>query len=312
MIGAVVALVAGFAVLVAASDRFVSGAAGTSLRLRVPALVVGAVVIGFGTSAPELLTSVLAAAEGSRDIAAGNIVGSNLANLTLVLGVVAMIGAPTIASDTLRREVPLTALAMLGLVLALVSFTRWSAFVLLIAFVLAMALVLRAARDGEDDVLGVEVHRELDPRAQRSWRVLIGETVGGLVGTVVGAQLLVTGARSLADRLDLGEGFVGFTIVALGTSLPEVVTGVQAARRGEPDLAIGNVLGSNLFNSLAIAGATGLISPGAVDGGLIVVAWASVPVAAAVGILMWTSRRLVRWEGAVLVLVYLASLPFVA
>lgn len=312
MIGAIAALIIGFALLVVAADRFVGGAAGASLRLRVPAVVVGAIVIGFGTSTPELLTSVLAAAEGSREIAVGNIVGSNLANLTLVLGVVAILGTPAVTSRVLRREVPVTVVAMLGLAAALEPFTRVRAAVLLVGFAAAIVLVLRTTRLDGADVLGDEVHREIDPEAQRPWRVLAAEIGGGLLGTVLGAQLLVSSARSLAERLDVGEGLVGFTLVALGTSLPEVVTAIHAARRDESDLAIGNVLGSNLFNALVIGGVTGLIAPGAIDGGLVLVAWASVPVAAAAGVLMWTSRRLVRWEGAALLATYGASLPIVA
>ncbi|MBW3557447.1 MAG: calcium/sodium antiporter [Actinobacteria bacterium] len=309
--GAVAAVAAGFVVLVVASGRFVTGAAGLSLRLRVPAVVVGAVVVGFGTSTPELLTSVLAAAEGSHDIAVGSIVGSNLANLTLVLGLVALVAAPTITSRVLRREVPVTIAAMFVLGLALISFTRWAAVALVVAFTIAVALVLRASDVG-GDALDDEVHRELDAEARRSWRLLTLETTGGLLGTIVGAQLLVSGAQSFAHRLDIAEGLVGFTLVALGTSLPEAVTGVQAARRGDPDLAVGNVLGSNLFNSLAIAGVAGLISPGAVSAGLVVTAWLSVGVVVGVAMLMVTSRRLVKWEGILLIGVYLASIPIVA
>jgi cation:H+ antiporter len=309
--GAVLAAAVGFAVLVLASGRFVSGAAGLSLRLQVPAVVVGAVVVGFGTSMPELLASTLAAAAGARDIAAGNVVGSNLANLTLVLGLVALAASPAVTSRVLRREVPLTVAAMGGLAVALGGFTRWAATVLLAAFAVAIGLVLRASRGG-DDVLGAEVHSELDQQARRPWRDLVVETAVGLVGTVVGAHLLVSGARGLADRLDLAEGLVGFTLVALGTSLPEVVTAVQAARHGDPDLAVGNVLGSNLFNSLAIGGVAGLVAPGVVDSGLVATAWLSVAVVAGVGLLMWTSRRLARWEGAVLVGAYLVSIPIVA
>jgi cation:H+ antiporter len=268
-------------------------------------------VLGLGTSAPELVTSALAAAAGSRDIAVGNIVGSNLANLTLVLGLVALVAAPTITSRVLRREVPLTIVAMLVLAVALATFSRWAALALVVAFVIAIAVVLRVSHV-DADALDAEVHRELDAGALRSWGVLALETAGGLVGTIVGAQLLVTGARSFADRLDLAEGLVGFTLVALGTSLPEAVTCVQASRRGDPDLAIGNILGSNLFNSLAIGGVAGLIAPGVVSSGLLVTAWVSVGVVASVGALMWTSRRLVRWEGVVLIAVYVASVPLVA
>ncbi|MDQ4070527.1 MAG: calcium/sodium antiporter [Actinomycetota bacterium] len=311
MSAALVTAAAGFALLVVASGRFVKGAAGVALRLEVPAVVVGAVIVGFGTSAPELLASVLAATEGARGIAVGNIVGSNLANLTLVLGIVALLAAPAVASRVLRRELPLMLAAMAVLAICLSRFSRWSALVLLAAFGVVAFLTLRAAHVS-DDPLAFAVEGELADEGRRSPRLLALETGGGLLGTVVGAHLLVSGARSLADLAGLGEGLVGFTLVALGTSLPEVVTCVQAGRRGDADLAIGNVVGSNLFNSLAIGGITGLISPGPVLRGLTAAAWIAVVVALVVAILMTTSRRLTRWEGVLLVGAYLATIPIVA
>ncbi len=310
MIGAVAAVVVGLVVLVAASDRFVSGAAGLSLRFRVSPVVVGAVVIGFGTSAPELLTSVFAAAGGSHDIAMGNIVGSNLANLTLVLGVVAALAAPAIGAPTLRREVPLMVAGMAGFAAVVGTFSRPAAGALLVGFVVAMALVLRVSRG--DPLLDSEVQQELEEELVRPTRSLVITTAIGLAGTVLGAHLLVEGARSIADRSGLEEGLVGFTLVALGTSLPEVVTAVQASRRGAADLAIGNVLGSNLFNSLAIAGVAGLVAPGATSGGVVAAAWVSVGVAVLVGLLMLTGRRLAPAEGALLLLAYAATIPVVA
>lgn len=310
MTGALLA-VAGLAVLVVSSGRFVAGAAGLSLRLRVPPVVVGAVVIGFGTSAPELLTSGLAAAEGSHDIAVGNVVGSNVANLTLVLGVLAVTAAPAITSQVLRREVPLAVAGMLAFAATLQRLERWSALALLVAFVAVMIVLLRASRVS-DDALADDVERELDRRARRPTRSLVLECGAALLGTVAGAQLLVSGAVSVAESLDVGEGLIGFTLVALGTSAPEIVTSVQAARRGEPDLAIGNVFGSNLFNSLAIGGIVGLISPGDVADGLIVTAWCAVGAGVLVGGLMRSGRRLVRWEGVLLLGSYVAAIPLVA
>lgn len=310
--GALIGSAAGFVLLVVASDRFVAGSAGLALRFRVPAVVVGAVIVGFGTSAPELLASAIAAVDGARDIAVGNIVGSNIANLTLVLGVVAVIAAPTVTSGILRREVPLMALAMLLLAVALTRFSRLAAAGLIVAFVVIMVVFLRSGRP-PDDAIAEEVEREIGDEARtRSGTYLAVETALGLVGTVAGAQLLVSGAQSIAEAMDLAAGFIGFTLVALGTSLPELVTGVQAARRNEPDLAIGNVIGSNLFNSLAIGGVTGLISPGVVSPGLTTAGWIATGVGVAVWLLMWTSRRLTRWEGGLLIVAYFATLTVFA
>lgn len=308
---ALAAVAGGLLLLVFASDRFVTGAAGTALRLRLPSVVVGAVIVGFGTSAPELLVSTLAAAGGSRDIAIGNVTGSNLANMTLVLGIVALIAAPTVTSRTLRREVPLTVAAMLLLTVVLQPLSRSDGIVLLVGFVAAMVVVLSAGESAETDELGVEVDEELHDAAQLGWFRLTVLTLGGLVGTVLGAQLLVSGALSIAEELALAEGLVGFTLVAIGTSLPEVVTCVHAARRNEAELAIGNVLGSNLFNSLPIVAAAALISPGRIDTGLVHASWVMV----ATGLVMWwmmsSGRRLARWEGVVLIAAYGATVPLV-
>lgn len=311
MTGALVSVAIGFVLLVVASDRFVSGSAALALRFRVPAVVVGAVIVGFGTSAPELLASSFAAADGARDIAVGNIVGSNIANLTLVLGVVALVAAPTITSSILRRELPLMALGMLLLGIALSRFSRLASVGMILAFVVIMVALVRSSR-APDDAMAEEVERELGDVRSRSGTYLGLQTFGGLIGTVAGAQLLVSGAQSIAETMDIAAGFIGFTLVALGTSLPELVTGVQAARRNEPDLAIGNVIGSNLFNSLAIGGVTGLISPGTVASGLTAAAWLATGIGVAVWLLMWTARRLGRWEGALLIVAYFATLTVVA
>jgi cation:H+ antiporter len=311
VIGALTLIALGFAILVAGSDRFVGGAAGLALRLKISPIVVGAVIVGFGTSAPELLASALASARGSLGIAIGNIAGSNLANLTLVLGVVAIMTAPTIASRVLRRELPVMLAAMGLFALCLPWYSRSAGLLLIAAFAIAIALTLRATHV-EGDPMGPEVEHELEEQASRPTRRLIVETLVGLVATVGGAQLLVSGAVSVADRAGVGEGLVGFTLVALGTSLPELVTCIQASRRGDADLAIGNVFGSNVFNSLGVGGVSALIGPGDVANSLVITAFIGVVVAGAVGVMMMTGRRLVRWEGIVLVLAYLATVPIVA
>ena len=311
MLAAIAVTAVGFGLLVVASDRFVSGASRLALRLEIPAIVVGAVVIGFGTSLPEMLTSALAAADGAREIALGSVVGSNLANLTLVVGVVALLARPAITSRVLRRELPIMLAAMALLALCLPRLSRATAAVLLGAFAVAMLSTLRAARVA-DDPLAAVVEHELRDEAIIPSRRLVVELVAGLAGTVAGAQLLVSGARSIADQAGLADGLVGFTLVALGTSLPEVVTGVQSARRGDADLAIGNVLGSNVFNSLVSGGIVGLLSPGTIGAGLPASAWIGVGVGVGVAVMMTTSRQLVRWEGFVLLAAYVATIPVVA
>ncbi|HVM10218.1 MAG TPA: calcium/sodium antiporter [Acidimicrobiales bacterium] len=301
----------GLVLLVYASERFVEGAAGIAFRLNLPAVIVGAVIVGFGTSLPELLVSGIAAAGDNLDIAIGNVTGSNIANMTLALGLVAILAAPTITSRALSREVPLAIAAMALLAVLVGRLTRLDGIILVVGFVVAMAIVFLSDRGLGDDELGAEADEELHEKAKLSPAILGLLTLGGLVGTVAGAQLLVSGALRAADELGLGEGLVGFTLVAIGTSLPEIVTCIQAARKNEAELAVGNVLGSNLFNSLAIAGTAALVGPGDVSNGLFWASW----VAVGTGALMWgmmsRGKVLHRWEGGVLVAIYFASIPLV-
>ncbi|MCP5025975.1 MAG: calcium/sodium antiporter [Actinomycetia bacterium] len=307
MILNVAATIAGLLVLAKASDHFVVGAARVSLALRVSPIVVGAIVVGFGTSAPELLVSSLAANQGDLDLGVGNVIGSNAANLTLVLGVAAMVLPITVASGVIRREAPLSVGAVVMFaVLAQDGFTRSEGLVMLGALVVALVVVV--VGNDPADALGSDIgdlHTDHPDLRTESLRVALG-----LTGTVVGAQGLVWGATGVADELGLSGGFVGFSLVAIGTSLPELVTALAAARRGETDLIVGNLLGSNIFNSLAVGGAIALIGPGPLTdsrlegfGNL-----AMVMIAALAMVLMITRARITRIEGVLLLIVYLVCL----
>jgi cation:H+ antiporter len=306
------ALAAGAVLLAYAADQFVLGAARVALISRISPMVVGVVIIGFGTSSPELLVSAIAAAGGDSEIAVGNIVGSNIANLSLLLGVGAIIVPITVLSSTVRREVPITVAAMVLFLIVVQGGVAWWEAMVLIA---AMAAALwRVARGSErDDPLGPEAEELADP-SHHSMRIEILRTVLGLIGTVAGAQLLLWGAIDLADRAGLGAGFVGATLVAIGTSLPELVTVVQSARRRETDLIVGNLLGSNLFNALMVGGVIGLIgAPDLDDTRLtLVAAGAAVGVSLLAAGAMHTRRAVERWEGIALVVAYAAIVPFLA
>lgn len=309
---AVLAVVGGLALLAFASEHFVVGASRLALVMRVSPVVVGAVVIGFGTSTPELLASGLAAAEGSRDLALGNVVGSNAANSLLVLGVASLVHPVRLSTRTLRREAPLSTVAVLAL--AAVLFTRLGrveAVVLLAALAVVIAVVL-VPSGAREEPLTDEVEELLEPsRPGRAAEVV--RTIAGLAGTIVGAQLLVWGATSIAHRAGIGEGLVGFSLVAVGTSLPELVTGIQSARKKETDLVIGNVLGSNIFNSLFVAAVVGLVAPGGVGATSLRVGTAAMSVAALVSLaFMVRKRAVVRWEAGLLILVWAASLVVIA
>lgn len=286
-------------------------------------------VIGFGTGAPELLVSSLAAAGDSVDIAAGNVVGSNLANLTLVLGVAGVIARPDTVPRVVRLEAPLSLAAVSLFALLLQDgLSRGEGVALLGALVVAVFLMLRAVEAGADPVdaddaaAAAEFVEELEDYVEEGEEDELPDVVAaptrrdvtrvglGLVGTVVGAQLLVVGAQRIATDVGLSGGIVGLTIVAVGTSLPELVTAIQSARRNETALLAGNVLGSNVFNSTAVAGTAALIGPGAItDRGLTVVAAGSmVGIAALAWLFLGLGGRLRRWEGGVLLGVYAATL----
>jgi len=303
---ALILLVVGIIILTFAADHFVEGAVSVADVFNISPVVVGALVIGFGTSLPEMLVSGVAAVQGDADLGVGNVLGSNVANLTLVLGIAALIAVISIDTLTSRRELPLcVGSVLLFAVLVQDGFRRWEGVVLLVALVATLLWLLRNAHDHDLE----SPAQEHEPKGAMASGV---RTVVGLTGTVGGAWLLVEGATSLADEVGLTGGFVGLTLVAIGTSLPEMVTAVVAARRGETDLIIGNLLGSNIFNSLAVGAVLGLLGPGPLEdnnlAGLATIIMISVVLIAAV--FLYTGGRVVRWQAAALLLIYLGTMPF--
>jgi cation:H+ antiporter len=262
MLLSLAALAAGLATLLYAADRFVDGASATARHLGVPALVIGMVIIGFGTSAPELLVSGLAAAGGAPGVALGNAYGSNIANIALILGVTAIVVPITVRSSVLRRELPVllgvTALAALQLADGVLR--RLDAAVLLAVFAALMGWTIAQGRRDGRDALATEVDRELaeEPLPLRAALVRL---VLGLVLLIAASRVLVWSAVRLAEAAGVPDLIIGLTIIAIGTSLPELASSLAAARKGEHDLALGNVLGSNLFNTLAVVGLAAAIRP---------------------------------------------------
>lgn len=308
----VVFTVVGLVVLVRAADVFVDGAAGLSRRFGLSPVIVGAVVIGLGTSAPELLVSVIAAASGDASLGVGNVVGSNIANLSLVLAVAALVAPMAVHSSIVRREAPISFLAVAAFALALQGgLTRVDGVLLLGALVVVMVVTVRSATRAGNEELAEEVEQVL---AEIPARRVVVLTVVGLLGTALGAQLLVDGSVGLATELGLSEGFVGLTLVAVGTSLPELVTAVQAARRGEDELIVGNVLGSNVFNSLLVGGAIALVGPGPIDDTRLVTYGAATMVAVA-GLgwaVMGRKGNIARPEAALLLVGYVVAVVLTA
>ncbi len=307
LVVAVIEVAVGLWLLTRAADEFVEGAANVASTLRISPVVIGAVVVGFGTSAPELLVSGIAAWNGDLDLGVGNVVGSNVANLTLVLGAAALIVVLRVSPGVLAREAPLSLLAVLLFgFFTTGGLTRLEGLILLAALVGTLTWIIAGGVTEEN------VEHSLDaggPLGTQTWRTLIG-----LVGTVFGAQLLVWGASALADALGVSGGFVGFTLVAIGTSLPELVTAVAAARMGETQLILGNLLGSNIFNSLAVGGVISLVGPGMV--GSRELATIGVTVMCLVSFTAWvflvTRKRVHRLEAVILLAAWLGSVVLMA
>lgn len=256
MLQSIMALAAGFALLVWGADRFVAAASAAARRLGVPALVIGLTVVAFGTSAPELAVSVTAALKGANDIAVGNVLGSNIFNLLGVAGISALFCPLAASGDLIKRDWPLSAAAasmLLGLMATGGRISRGEGVLLLALF---GALLLSQLKP----VLHRRAAEEKDIAGMKTWQICLGIAFG-LAAIVWGGDLAVDGASGLARVFGLSEAFIGLTIVAIGTSLPELVTSVMAARRGENDIALGNIIGSNLFNILFILGASAAIHP---------------------------------------------------
>lgn len=263
---AITAVIFGLALLVWSADRFVEGAASTARHFGMPPLLIGMVIVGFGTSAPEMVVSALAALEGKPGIALGNAYGSNITNIALILGLTAMISPIAVHSQILRKELPI-----LTLVTALTAWLLWDrnlsrldAIVLLAVFVGLMGWTVWQGLRKKGDALASEVEQELQEHSMPIRRAIFW-LVLGLVLLIVSSRILVWGAVAIAQRFGVSDLVIGLTIVAVGTSLPELASSVIATRKGEHDLALGNVLGSNLFNTLAVVGIAGVISPLAIE-----------------------------------------------
>ncbi|WP_461516627.1 calcium/sodium antiporter [Porticoccus sp.] len=258
----VLAVLAGLVILVWSADQFVDGAASTARYFGMPPLLIGMVIVGFGTSAPEMVVSALAASQGNPGIALGNAYGSNITNIALVLGVTALISPIAVHSKVLRKELPI-----LILLTALAAFQLWDgevsrtdAWVLLAVFTVLMGWSIHQGLRNKGDVLGNEVAEELAISAMPLRQALLRLT-GGLILLVASSRLLVWGAVDIAQGLGVSDLIIGLTIIAVGTSLPELASSLIATRKGEHDIALGNVLGSNIFNTLAVVGIAGAIHP---------------------------------------------------
>lgn len=266
MQGHIVNLVIGFAMLIWGADRFVFGASATARNLGVAPLLIGLTIVAFATSAPEILVSVVAALRGDSLLAIGNAIGSNIVNIGLVLGVTAMVMPIKLESATLRREMSaLLAVSLLTVSLFLDTYlSRIDGFVMIIGLVIVMFWLARLGlRSAENDPIKIDYEAEI-PKGVGMQRAITWLLVG-LVTLMIGAEFLVDGAVGIAHTLGMSEVAIGITVVAFGTSLPELAVSLVSALKKEYGLAIGNIVGSNIFNLLAVIGIAALIGPTALE-----------------------------------------------
>ncbi len=305
MIWTVVMVAGGLALLLAGGEFLVRGAVGLACALGVSPLVIGLTVVAFGTSAPELVVSLQAALGGHPDIVLSNVVGSNIANVLLIVGAAAAIRAIPVAPGLLRRDGALVLAATLGFIgICLIGEPGFAVGLAMVAALAAYtAWSFRAARRRGASADGAAEEIEAAPRRPA---VALAATIAGIAGVLLGARLLIDGAVEIARLAGLSEAVIGLTLVAFGTSLPELATAGMAAWRRHGDIALGNALGSNLFNMLGIAGITAMAAPVTVPGELIAFdLWVMLAVTLVLLFLMRGARRITRPEGAALAAAYL-------
>lgn len=298
-------LVIGFIMLVKGADWFVEGAAGIAVKFGIPQLVIGLTIVAMGTSLPEAAVSITAAIKGNAGITIGNVVGSNILNILIILGITAVITRVSIRKSTLRYEIPYmllvtVALIAMGLTGRQISFAE--GIVLWILFLLYLVYLFFLTKNGTGE-------EELAHVPTSEWKCFAMLILGGVV-VIVGSDLAVDGATGFAHMIGLSERFIGLTIVALGTSLPELVTSVTAARKGNAGIAIGNIVGSNIFNILFVIGTTALITPVVFEAVFI---WDTL-IAVGAGVILWLgvcrTKELRRPCGIMMLLMYFAYLIY--
>ncbi len=298
-------IIGGVVLVLWGADRLTDGALALAERMKMPQIVIGLTIVAIGTSAPELCVSLVSALKGTPDLAVGNVVGSNIFNTLLIVGVAAMVAPMTILPSTVRRDLPVAVVASFTLavmVLADGDLSRLDAILLLVGFLLFMWGTLHGAK-------GITDNGETTTKDYSLLKSVLLLLVG-LAGLAVGSNIFVNGATAVAQQLGVSEAVIGLTIVAGGTSLPELATSVVAARKGNSGIAIGNVLGSNVMNVLLILGAAGVICPMQVLG----ITAIDFALLAGSALLLWlfcyTKLTVARWEGAVLTAIFMAYMAW--
>ncbi len=317
MILTLILFLLGLVLIVKGASMLVDGASSVAKRYGISALVIGLTIVSFGTSAPELSVNILASLKGSTDIAIGNILGSNIFNTLLILGVCAVIYPLTVSKGTAWKEIPFALLAviLIGVMASdqaidgasFSGLTRIDGFVLISFFVIFLYYTF-----GISKIEGSPGSGAPDQSTKKTLMRAILLIFAGLIGLVLGGKWVVDGAVAFAQYLDVGEAIIGLTVIAIGTSLPELATSVVAVMKREVDIAVGNIIGSNIFNVFWILGISAIINPLPFSLGLITDVFVAIFAAAILFVLMFINKRhtLERWQGVILIILYVAYVAF--
>lgn len=311
-------LLVGFALLIKGADFFVEGSSKIGALLNMSPLLIGLTIVAFGTSSPEATVSILAAIHGNADVAVANVVGSNIFNISLVVGLTALINPLKVECNTIRKEIPFTFLASITLIVLISDFalkvapvnliTRSDGIILLLFFAVFMYYIFEVARNSRDDVIAEQNKINV---SKEKWGKNLLFTIGGLAAIIFGGDLVVDSSTTIALSLGMSQTMVGLTIVSVGTSLPELITSITAAVKKLSEIALGNIVGSNIFNILLVLGASSVISPLSIDDRIffdvILMTFLTI-------VLFFFSRsqyRIAKSEGLVLALAYVAYMTFI-
>ena len=316
MLLSILYILVGVVVVLWGADRLTEGAVGVAERLHIPQLVIGLTIVAIGTSMPEFCVSFVSALKGTADLAVGNVVGSNIFNSLMIVGITAMVAPMTILKNTVRLDIPFALLA--SIILAAFCYdgelTRLDAGILFGLFVVFMFITLQHAKKGKKEQGARSEKQEASSKEQGEempvWKIVLLILVG-LACLVLGSNVFVDGATKVARALGIRDAVIGLTVVAMGTSIPELATSVVAARKGNSGIAIGNVLGSNVFNILLVIGLTGVISPMHIQG----ITWIDLSMLILSMVLLllfsYTKYTIARWEGAVLTTLFVGYITWV-
>lgn len=303
---AIIALILGLALLMFSADRFIAGSASAARSLGVPVLIIGLIVVGFGTSMPEMFVSASAALAGERDLGIGNAIGSNITNIALIIGLTALMAVIPVRSTIVRKEFILMLVVMFSAFLLFLDgkLTTLDGLILVLGLAAVLGFLLWDAITNKNDALEAEAQEALENKMPLLMAV-IWILIGGIL-LIFSAKILITGATKIAVDLGVSELVIGLTVVAIGTSLPELAAALAAAFRKEPDLVVGNILGSNIFNTLAVVAMPALLAPGAFNADII---WRDYPLSLILAVLLfifaWVFKSINRVHGALFLLIFI-------